>query len=74
MPRKSAVPTITESRSKRTPKPNPKYAIDYVAKLRQAFSNKFRFNANATYNLLIYNLTESLQIGKPMMMKMRKVN
>uniref|UniRef100_A0A336LMU2 CSON005643 protein n=1 Tax=Culicoides sonorensis TaxID=179676 RepID=A0A336LMU2_CULSO len=35
MPKKNAsTPTLTESRSKRTPKPNPKYAVDYVAKIR----------------------------------------
>lgn len=32
-----STPTLTESRAKRTPKPNPKYAVDYVAKLRLIF-------------------------------------
>lgn len=36
--RNVATPTLTESRAKRTPKPNPKYAVDYVAKLRLIFT------------------------------------
>lgn len=38
MPKKTiSTPTLTESRAKRTPKPNPKYAVDYVAKLRYLY-------------------------------------